>query len=106
MKAKASRDDLQAAFDRYRVRYGKAKAEAKLTAACGVGEVAAVADDKLALGFHALAIKPAVLAALGLAPLAPSKFPPAVRGQNAQERLGEMTRVIYAKGEENSSSRI
>jgi hypothetical protein len=37
---------------------------------------------------------------LGLAPLAPSKFPPAVKGQNMQERLGEMAKAVYPKNEE------
>jgi hypothetical protein len=100
MKAHVTRDDLQCAFDRQSARYGKEKAEAKLTAACGVSAVAEVADDKLAEGFTALAIKPAVLATLGLAPLAPSKFPAAVKGQNVQERLGEMAKAVYPKNEE------
>jgi hypothetical protein len=95
MKAHVTRDDLQRAFDRVHARYGLAKAQEKLTAACGVSAVAEVADDKLAAGFDALAIKPAVLATLGLAPLAPSKFPAAVKGQNVQERLGEMAKVLY-----------
>jgi hypothetical protein len=100
MQAQVTRDDLQRAFDRVHARYGLAKAQEKLSVACGVSAVAEVADDKLAEGFHALAIKPAVLATLGLAPLAPSKFPPAVKGQNVQERLGEMAKAVYPKNEE------
>lgn len=100
MQAQATRDDLQRAFDRVHARYGLAKAQEKLTAACGVSAVAEVADDKLAAGFNALAIKPAVLATLGLAPLAPSKFPPPFKGQNANARLDEMAKAIYPKNEE------
>jgi hypothetical protein len=95
MQAHVTRDDLQRAFDRQSARYGLARAQGKLTAACGVSAVAEVADDKIAEGFRALAIKPAVLAILGLAPLAPSRFPPAVKGQNVQERLGEIAKAIY-----------
>jgi hypothetical protein len=101
MQAQVTRDDLQRAFDRFHVRYGKAKAEAKLAAACGVSAVAEVADDKLAAGFKALEIPAAVLRALGVAPLAPSRFPPAVKGQNVQDRLGEMAKAIYPKREES-----
>jgi len=91
-----SRDDLQRAFDRYHVRYSKAEAARKLTAACGTGEVAKVPDDKIAAGFKALAISPAVLNACGVPPLTVSKFPSPKGGQSAQARLGEMAKAIYS----------
>lgn len=90
-----TRDDLQKAFDRHHVRYGRAAAEQKLIAASGVGEVAKVADDKIAAGFKALAISPAVLKAVGIPPLTPSKFPAPKAGQSVEARLGEIAALIY-----------
>jgi hypothetical protein len=93
-----TRDDLQKAFDRNRVRYGLAKAKTKLAAATGTGEVEKVADDKIAAGFATLAINPGLLAALGVPPLTPSKFPSPKANQSVEARLGEMASAIYARG--------
>jgi hypothetical protein len=90
-----TRDDLQKAFDRYRLRYSEAKAKQTLAAATGSGEVATVPEDKMEAGFKALAISPAVLAACGVLPLATSKFPPPKAGQSVEARLGEMAAAIY-----------
>jgi hypothetical protein len=75
----------------------------KLTAACGTGEVAKVPDDKIAAGFKALAISPAVLKACGIPPLKPSKFPSPRAGQTVEARLGEMAKAIYSKADELSA---
>lgn len=99
MQGTVTRDLLESAFDRYRARYGVAKAEQKLAAACGVSAVGEVADDQVAAGFKALEIPAAVLRMLGIAPLAPSRFPPPFKGQDAEARLDEMANAIYCKRE-------
>jgi hypothetical protein len=97
MMTQPTRSNLQQAFDRHRVRYGLAKAEAKLAAACGTREVAKVANEQIGAGFAALAINPGLLAALGVPPLTPSKFPQPKHGQSVEARLGEMASAIYAR---------
>ncbi len=94
--SKITRDDLQKAFARYRLRYSEAKAKQTLAAATGTGEVANVPGEKIAVGFKALALSPAVLEACGGTPLTASKFPAPTAGQSVEARLGELAVAIYS----------